>query len=82
MSNNYIYPVEKFNIKLDLEVSVKFVGMWDGIPQEILESHYEKVLKDGDFEKMLKDYILTDLRGEEFDVDQPEPFDRLAFTIK
>ena len=31
MGNKYIYPTEKFNVKLDLEVDVKYVGVWDGM---------------------------------------------------
>ena len=31
MGNKYIYPTEKFNVKLDLEIDVKYVGVWDGM---------------------------------------------------
>ena len=31
MGNKYIYPTEKFNVKLDLEIEVKFIGVWSGL---------------------------------------------------
>lgn len=83
MSNNYIYPKETFKVSLELEVSVGFVGMWKGHGKDFLETKYESMLKDGTFSHLLKRIILDDLvKGEAFDIDSSEPFDRLCFTIK
>ena len=81
MSNQYIYPTEKFNIKLDLEIEVKFVGVWDGISVEVINERYQEMLTNGEFDKLLKEKILEDLEGESFDCDNTEPFDRLYFEV-
>ena len=81
MSNQYIYPTEKFNIKLDLEIEVKFVGVWDGISVEVINKRYQEMLTNGEFDKLLKEKVLEDLEGESFDCNDPEPFDRLCFVV-
>ena len=81
MSNQYIYPTEKFNIKLDLEIEVKFVGVWDGISVEVINERYQEMLTNGEFDKLLKEKILEDLEGGSFDCNDPEPFDRLCFVV-
>ena len=82
MSNQYIYPTEKFNVKLDLEIEVKFVGVWDGISVEVISKRYQEMLTNGEFDKILKEKIIEDLEGEPFDCNDPEPFDRLCFVVK
>lgn len=81
MSNNYMYPTEKFKITLDLEVDVKFVGMWGGFGKEVLSKQYYEMLDNGDFHELLKEKILEDLSGETFDCSDSEPFDRLCFEV-
>ena len=81
MSYRYIYPTEKFNVKLDLEIDVKFVGVWDGISAEAFNKRYQEMLTSGEFAKLLKEKILEDLEGESFDCNNPEPFDRLYFEV-
>ena len=66
MSTRYIYPKQKFKISIELEVDVKFIGIWDGISKEVFEKHYQEMLLDGSFVKLLKDKILKDLGGEAF----------------
>ena len=81
MSNRYIYPTEKFNVKLDLEVEVKFVGVWDGFDSSFLQNRYNEMVQDGSFVEILKQSIMKDLEGESFDCNNPEPFDRLYFEV-
>ena len=83
MSNNYLYPKDTFKVNLELEVSLDFVGMWDGVGKSLLETRYKEMLEGGSLTTLLKKYILEDLvNGEAFDISNPEPFDRLCFTIK
>ena len=82
MSNRYIYPTEKFNVKLDLEIEVKFVGVWEGISAEVFNNCYQEMLINGEFNKLLKEKILEDLEGESFDWEGLETFDRLHFVVK
>ena len=82
MSNNYIYPDDKFKIQLDLEVSVNFVGMWKGVSKDLLETRYKEMLESGELESLLKDHILLELHCKEFDINDPALFDRLSFETK
>ena len=82
MSTRYIYPKQKFKISIDLEVDVKFIGMWDGISKEAFEKRYQEMLANGEFAKLLKEKILEDLEGESFDCNNSEPFDRLYFEVE
>ena len=82
MSTRYIYPKQKFKISIDLEVDVKFIGMWNGIDKDVFNHRYQEMLLDGSFIKLLKDKILKDLGGESFYCDNSEPFDRLYFEVK
>ena len=82
MSNNYIYPNDKFKINLDLEVSIDFVGMWGGVSKDFLETRYNEMLESGELESLLKEHILLSLHYKTFDVNNPEPFDRLSFETK
>ena len=81
MGNKYIYPTEKLNIQLNLEVDVKFVGVWSGMGDEFLQNKYHEMLEDGSFINLIKKTILSDLTGETFDCSNVEPFDRLGFNI-
>ena len=81
MGNKYIYPKEKFNVKLDLEVEVKFVGVWDGFDSSFLQNRYNEMVQDGSFVEILKQSIMKDLEGETFDMNCVEPFDRLCFAV-
>ena len=81
MGNKYIYPTEKLNIQLNLDVKVQFIGMWDGISTEVFNKRYQEMLTSGEFAKLLKGKILEDLEGESFDCNNPEPFDRLYFEV-
>ena len=81
MSNRYIYPLEKFNVKLDLEIEVKFIGVWSGFGDEFLHNKYQEMLEDGSFINLIKETILSDLTRETFDWSNVEPFDRLGFNI-
>ena len=81
MSSQYIYPTEKFNVKLDLEIDVKYVGVWDGMGISFLQNRYNEMAQDGSFVEILKQSIMKDLEGESFDCDNPEPFDRLYFEV-
>ena len=81
MSNRYIYPTEKFNVKLDLEVEVKFVGVWDRFDSSFLQNRYNEMVQDGSFVEILKQSIMKELEGETFDWSNVEPFDRLGFNI-
>ena len=81
MSTHYIYPEQKFKVSIDLEIDVKFVGLWDGISQDVFQQRYQETLSNGDFVKLLKDKILEDLEGGSFDCCNPEPFDRLYFEV-
>lgn len=81
MSNRYIYPTEKFNVKLDLEIEVKFVGVWDGLDSSFLQNRYNEMVQDGRFVEILKQSIMKDLEGETFDMNIVEPFDRLCFVV-
>ena len=81
MGNKYIYPTETFKVSIDLDVKVKFVGMWDGISAEAFNKRYQEMLTNGEFDKLLKEKILEDLEGESFDCNDPEPFDRLCFVV-
>lgn len=82
MGNNYIYPDDKFKIQLDLEVSVNFASMWKGVSKDLLETRYEEMLDSGEFESLLKEHILSSLHYKTFDMENPEPFDRLSFETK
>ena len=82
MSNNYIYPNDKFKINLDLEVSINFVGMWGGVSKDLLETRYKEMLESGELESLLKEYILLSLHSKTFEMNSPEPFDRLSFETK
>ena len=82
MGNNYIYPDDKFKIQLDLEVSVNFASMWKGVSKDLLETRYEEMLDSGELESLLKEHILLSLHYKTFDVNNPEPFDRLSFETK
>ena len=81
MSNRYIYPTEKFNVKLDLEVEVEYVGVWDGFDSSFLQNRYNEMVQDGSFAEILKQSIMKDLEGETFDWSNVEPFDRLCFKV-
>ena len=81
MSNRYIYPTEKFKVKLDLEVEVKYVGVWDGFDSSFLQNRYNEMVQDGSFVEILKQSIMKDLEGETFDWSNVEPFDRLCFKV-
>ena len=81
MSNRYIYPTEKFKVKLDLEIDVRYVGVWDGFDSSFLQNRYNEMVQDGSFVEILKQSIMKDLEGESFDCDNPEPFDRLYFEV-
>ena len=56
MSNNYIYPNDKFKINLDLEVSINCVGMWKGVSKDLLETRYKEMLESGELESLLKEH--------------------------
>lgn len=82
MSNRYIYPNDKIRISLELEIDVKFVGVWDGIQQDFLERKYQSELQNGELTGMIKDEILHRLSYRQFDIDKDiEPFDRLCFEV-
>ena len=81
MSNRYIYPTEKFKVKLDLEIDVKYVGVWDGFDSSFLQNRYNEMVQDGSFVEILKQSIMKDLEGETFDMNIVEPFDRLCFEV-
>ena len=81
MSNRYIYPTEKFNVKLDLEIEVEFVGVWDGFDSSFLQNRYNEMVQDGSFVEILKQSIMKELEGETFDWSNVEPFDRLCFKV-
>ena len=81
MGNKYIYPTEKLNIQLNLEVDVKFVGVWSGMGDEFLQNKYQEMLEDGSFINLIKETILNNLTRETFDCSDVEPFDRLGFNI-
>ena len=81
MSSQYIYPTEKFKVKLDLEIDVKYVGVWDGFDSSFLQNRYNKMVQDGSFVEILKQSIMKDLEGETFDMNCVEPFDRLCFKV-
>ena len=81
MSYRCIYPTEKFNVKLDLEIEVKFVGVWDGLDSSFLQNRYNEMVQDGSFVEILKQSIMKDLEGETFDWSNVEPFDRLCFKV-
>ena len=81
MGNKYIYPTEKLNIQLNLEVDVKFIGVWSGMGGEFLQNKYQEMLEDGSFINLIKETILSDLTGETLDWSNVEPFDRLGFNI-
>ena len=81
MSSQYIYPTEKFNVKLDLEIDVKYVGVWDGFDSSFLQNRYNEMVQDGSFVEILKQSIMKDLEGETFDMNIVEPFDRLCFEV-
>ena len=81
MSNRQIYPTEKFKVKLDLEVEVEYVGVWDGFDSSFLQNRYNEMVQDGSFVEILKQSIMKDLEGETFDWSNVEPFDRLCFKV-
>ena len=81
MSNRYIYPTEKFKVKLDLEVEVEYVGVWDGFDSSFLQNRYNEMVQDGSFVEILKQSIMKELEGETFDWSNVEPFDRLCFKV-
>ena len=81
MSNRYIYPTKKFNVKLDLEVEVEYVGVWDGFDSSFLQNRYNEMVQDGSFVEILKQSIMKELEGETFDWSNVEPFDRLCFKV-
>ena len=81
MGYRYIYPTEKFKVKLDLEIDVKYVGVWDGFDISFLQNRYNEMVQDGSFVEILKQSIMKGLEGESFDCDNPEPFDRLYFEV-
>ena len=81
MSNRYIYPTEKFKVKLDLEVEVEYVGVWDGFDSSFLQNRYNEMVQDGSFVEILKQTIMKELEGETFDWSNVEPFDRLCFKV-
>lgn len=82
MSNQYLYPQNKFTVNLNLEVDVKFVGMWKGFDQKIFNERYQEMLQDGSFVALLKEEIVYSLECMLFDCIEPEPFDRLCFEVK
>ena len=81
MGNRYIYPTERFKVKLDLEIDVKCVGVWDGFDSSFLQNRYNEMVQDGSFVEILKQSIMKDLEGETFDWSNVEPFDRLCFKV-
>ena len=81
MSNRYIYPTEKFKVKLDLEIDVKYLGVWDGFDSSFLQNRYNEMVQDGSFVEILKQTIMKELEGETFDWSNVEPFDRLCFKV-
>lgn len=81
MSSQYIYPTEKFKVKLDLEIDVKYVGVWDGFDSSFLQNRYNEMVQDGSFVEILKQSIMKGLEGETFDMNIVEPFDRLCFVV-
>ena len=81
MGNIYIYPTEKLNIQLNLEVDVKFVGVWSGMGNEFIQNKYQEMLEDGSFINLIKETILSDLTRETLDWSNVEPFDRLCFKV-
>ena len=81
MSNRYIYPTEKFKVKLDLEIEVEYVGVWDGFDSSFLQNRYNEMVQDGSFVEILKQSIMKELEGETFDWSNVEPFDRLCFKV-
>ena len=81
MSYRYIYPTEKFKVKLDLEIDVRYVGVWDGFDSSFLQNRYNEMVQDVSFVELLKQSIMKDLEGEIFDMNCVEPFDRLCFKV-
>ena len=81
MGNKYIYPTEKFNVKLDLEIDVEFIGVWCGMGDEFLQNKYYEMLEDGSFINLIKETIISDLTRETLDWSNVEPFDRLCFKV-
>ena len=81
MGNKYIYPKEKFNVKLDLEVEVEYLGVWEGFDRSFLQNRYNEMVQDGSFVEILKQSIMKELEGETFDWSNVEPFDRLCFKV-
>ena len=81
MSYRYIYPTEKFKVKLDLEIDVRYVGVWDGFDSSFLQNRYNEMVQDVSFVEILKQRIMKDLEGEIFDMNCVEPFDRLCFKV-
>ena len=81
MGYKYIYPTEKFNVKLDLEIDVKCVGVWDGLDSSFLQNRYNEMVQDGSFVEILKQSVMKDLECETFDMNIVEPFDRLCFEV-
>ena len=81
MGNKHIYPTEKFNVKLDLEIDVKYLGVWDGFDSSFLQNRYNEMVQDASFVEILKQRIMKDLEGEIFDMNCVEPFDRLCFKV-
>ena len=81
MSNRYIYPTEKFKVKLDLEIDVKYLGVWDGFDSSFLQNRYNEMVQDASFVEILKQRIMKELEGEIFDMNCVEPFDRLCFKV-
>ena len=81
MSYRYICPTEKFNVKLDLEIDVKYVGVWDGFDSSFLQNLYVEMVQDGSFVETLKQRIMKDLECETFDMKCVGSFDRLCFEV-
>ena len=77
----YIYPTEKFNVKLDLEIEVKFVGVRDGFDSSFLQNRYNETVQDGSFVEILKQSIMKALEGETYDWNNVKPFDSLCFKV-
>ena len=81
MGNKHIYPTEKFNVKLDLEVEVEYVGVWDGFDSSFLQNRYNEMVQDGSFVEILKQSIMKDLEGSTTSISNVSPFDRLCFEV-
>ena len=82
MSNRYIYPTEKFKVKLDLEIDVKYVGVWDGFDSSFLQNRYDEMKQDESFTQLLKDVVLGELTRRTYTNSDVHPFDVICFDVE